>query len=51
MAEKVKRLMVTLDKAKQGANKALFDFEAELKSLQCEVDVLEETTTGLRSLS
>ena len=49
MAEKVKRLMVTLDKAKQGANKALSDFEAELKSLQCEVDVLEETTTGLRT--
>ncbi len=49
MAEKVKGLMVTLDKAKQGANKALFDFEAELKSLQCEVDALEETTTGLRT--
>ena len=49
MAEKVKRLMVTLDKAKQGANKALSDFEAELKSLQCEVDALEETTTGLRT--
>ena len=49
MAEKVKGLMVNLDKAKQGANKALFDFEAELKSLQSELDALEGTTTWMRT--
>ena len=45
----MKRLMVDLDKAKQGSNKALLDFEAELKSLQSEVDALEEKTTGMRT--
>ena len=49
MTEEVKRLMVNLDKAKHGANKALLDFEAELKSIQSEVDALEETTTGMRT--
>jgi hypothetical protein len=49
MVEKVKGLMVGLDKAKQDANKALVDFEAELKLLQSEVDALEETTTDMRT--